>query len=131
MLTIPTTIAALLPLAATSLSSWLNDDGQKPGFNAIIALIAIVLTSVVCVLLSGSIPLGWPLRIVAVLAYIGVLMNGDLSVLYGYLVAKPSPLSPKPAPVNANPVRVPTALVLPPDSTPVPPRASAPPTTSA
>lgn len=92
-MTIPTTIAALLPLFATILSSWLNDDGFKPGVNALIAFFALLLTAIVCLLLSSSIPLTWPLRVVAVLGYIGVLMNGDLSVLYGYLVGKSSPVS--------------------------------------
>jgi|SRR5690348_1611650 len=122
-LTIPTVVAALLPLFTTMLSSWLNSDHFPAGLNALIALTALLLTAVLCELLSGAIPLTWPLRFVAVLGYVAILMNGDLSVLYAYLVAKPGPIGPKPAPANPNPVRVPTALTMP--GAPVPPRASA------
>lgn len=122
-LTIPTVVAALLPLVATMLSSWLSSDRLPAGVNALTALCALLLTAVVCELLSGAIPLTWPLRFLAILGYVAILMNGDLSVLYRYLVAKPGPIGPKPAPANPNPVRVPTALTLP--GTPVPPRASA------
>ena len=129
-LTIPTAIAALLPLFATMLSSWLNDDSFKPGINALIALIAILLTAGACELLAGNVTGDPAASFLAVLGYVGVLMTGDLSVLYQYLVAKPSPVSGPTPPANANPVRVPTALTLPPNATPVPPRASAqPPTT--
>lgn len=120
VVTIPTVIAALLPLFATMLSSWLNDDHFKPGVNAIIALVALIVTAIVCELLSGSIPLTWSLRVVVVLAYVGILMNGDLSVLYTYLVAKPSPVSsalglntPTPTPPQS-PVSAPKPIVIPP-----------------
>jgi hypothetical protein len=96
MITIPTTIAALLPILATIISSWLNDDQLTPGGNALIALAALLVTSAACELLSADLPVSWPLRLVGVLAYIGVLMNGDLSVLYQYLVKQPSPLAPAP-----------------------------------
>lgn len=112
-MTVPVSIAAGLPLLATLLSAFLADDGFKPGVNALIAALALLLTAIACVLLSASIPVTWPLRIIAVLAYVGILMNGDLSVLYQYLVVKPSPFVPRPAPANANPVRIPTPIVMP------------------
>lgn len=113
-LTIPTTIAAILPLLATMLSSWLADDHLAPGINALIALMAILATATACELLgTGLIPGNPAGTALAIAGYVGVLMAGDLSVLYQYLVAKPSPVSPKPAPANANPVRVPSALVMP------------------
>jgi hypothetical protein len=127
-LTIPTAIAALLPLLATMLSSWLNDDHFKPGINALIALIAILLTATICEWLAGGfIPGNEAVSFLAILGYVGVLMAGDFSVLYQYLVAKPSPVSRAlglpVAPANANPVRVPTALVMPtPTSTTEPPK---------
>jgi hypothetical protein len=93
-LTIPTAIAALLPLLATILSSWLNDDHFKPGINALIALIAILLTATICEWLAGGfIPGNEAVSFLAILGYVGVLMAGDFSVLYQYLVAKPSPVS--------------------------------------
>ena len=55
MLTIPTTIAAILPLLATMLSSWLNDDHFRPGINALIALAAILLTATACEMLAGNV----------------------------------------------------------------------------
>lgn len=128
---IPTTIAALLPLGATALSSWLNDDNLAAGANALISLVLILIAAIACMLLSASVPVTWPLRLLAVLGYVGVLMNGDLSVLYGYLVKKPSPIAPRPAPVNVNPLTslgtnaaVPTPITLPSGASPVPPRAS-------
>jgi hypothetical protein len=138
---IPTAIAALLPLLATILSSWLNDDKFKPGVNALIAAVFVLLTAVGCELLSASIPVSWTLRLVGVLVYVGVLMAGDLSVLYQYLVYKPSPLSSalggptaptstQTVTTSAVPASVPTPITLPVGSTPVPQRASAqPPTT--
>lgn len=120
-LTIPATIAALLPLVATMLSSWLNDDNLQPGVNALIALIAILLTATGCELLAGNFTGNVAASFLGILGYVGVLMSGDLSMLYQYLVAKPSPLSKPVAPINANPVRIPTALVIPP-AVPNPPR---------
>lgn len=111
-LTIPTTIAALLPLFATILSSWLNDDGFKPGVNAGIAALAILVTAICCELLAGNITGNPQASFLAVLGYVGVLMAGDFSVLYQYLLAKKSPMStlltpPPVKPANVNPIRMP------------------------
>ena len=116
-LTVPTVIAALLPLLATALSSWLNDDHLPQGINALISLVAIIVTAVGCELLAGGlIPGNWPASFVGVLAYVGILMQGDLATLYTFLVAKPSPVAPAPPPkpANANPIRIPA----PPPTTP-------------
>lgn len=137
---IPTVIAALLPLAATMLSARLNDDGFKPGANALIALVFILLAAIACELLSASIPVTWTLRIIGVLAYVGILMSGDLNVLYQYLIAKPSPISTalggptlatstQTVTTSAVPASVPTPITLPSGASAVPQRASAPPTT--
>lgn len=121
-LTIPTTIAALLPLVATVLSSWLNDDHFKPGVNALIALVAILATATGCELLAGNFTGNWAASVLGGFGYVGVLMAGDFNILYQYLVAKPSPISAAlggTAPANSDPV---TALGT---NAAVPPRASA------
>lgn len=118
-LSIPTTIAAILPLLATMLSSWLADDHLAPGINALIALVAILATATACELLANGIIPGNPAAsFVGVAGYVGVLMAGDLGVLYQYLVAKPGPLVRSVPPANANPVRVPVAITLPPSQPP-------------
>lgn len=132
-LTIPAAIAAILPLLATMLSSYLNDDHLKPGTNALIALAAILITATACEVLAGNVTGNWAASFIGVLGYVGVLMNGDLATLYGYLVAKPSPLAP-PAPARSTPTASvvtkaytpPTPLVLSQGASPVPQRASAP-----
>ena len=130
-LTIPTAIAAILPLLATIISSWLADDKLTRGVNALIALAALLVAAVLCEWLAGGLIPGNPTAsFIGILAYVGVLMSGDLSTLYQYLVYKPSPVAPKPA--NPNPVTspvtsaaVPTPIVLPSGASVVPPRASA------
>lgn len=113
-LTIPTAIAAILPLLATIISSWLADDKLARGVNALIALVALLVAASLCEWLAGGLIPGNPTAsFIGVLAYIGVLMNGDLSTLYQYLMYKPSPVAPRPPiPANPNPVRVPTALTM-------------------
>lgn len=100
--TIPTLIASLLPLIASALSSWLNDDGLPPGRNALIALTAILVTAVACELLAGNFTGNWTASVLGTLGYVGVLMHGDFAVLYDYLLRKKSPIAPPPA----NPSRV-------------------------
>ena len=90
---IPDAIAALLPLLATILSAQLASNHFRPAVNAIISLLAILATAVACELLSADIPASWPLRLAGVLAYVAVLMHGDLHSLYDYLVASPSPVA--------------------------------------
>lgn len=119
---IPVTIAALLPLLATVLSSWLADDHLAAGINALIALVAILVTATGCELLAGNFTGNVSVSFIGTLGYVGVLMNGDLSVLYMYLIAKPSPLSKPVAPANVNPVHVPMALVMPPAQQSEPPK---------
>lgn len=124
--TIPTLIASLLPLIASALSSWLNDDGLPPGRNALIALAAILVTAVVCELLAGNFTGNWTTSVLGVLGYVGVLMHGDFAVLYDYLLRKKSPIAPPPA--NPNPVSaLGTSAFVPTDSsspTAIPKRAS-------
>lgn len=105
-MTIPTAIAALLPFLATALSSWLSDDHLPQKVNALIALAAIVLTAISCELLAGNFTGNWAASFLGTLGYVTILMQGDLSVLYQYLVAKPSPLKPQPP--------APQPIVLPP-----------------
>lgn len=122
-LTVPVAIAALLPWLALALSSWLSNDGLQPGINALIALLAILGAAIGCFLLAGNFTGNWAESVLAVLGYVGILLNGDLATLRDYLFNKRSPTTPDP--INANPVRVPSALVLPPGAPSVPPRASA------
>ena|SRR5258708_738346 len=112
-LTIPTAIAAILPLLATMLSSWLNDDHFRPGINAGIALAFILLTATACELLAGNVTGNISVSFLAVLGYVGVLMSGDLSVLYQYLVAKPSPVSKALGMPVSTSTKGPTPIVMP------------------
>lgn len=93
-LTIPDTIAAILPFLATALSSWLSDDKLKPGINALIALCAILASAVACELLAGNFTGNWAISFLGTLGYVVLILEGDMSVLYGYLLRKPSPVAP-------------------------------------
>src|SRR5262249_39094074 len=73
-LTIPIAIAGFLPLLATGLSSWLADDKLKPGINALIALIAILLAATACELLAGNVTGDPATSFLGILGYVGVLM---------------------------------------------------------
>lgn len=116
-LTIPTAIAAILPLLATIISSWLADDKLTRGVNALIALAALLVAAILCEWLAGGlIPANPAGSFIGILAYVGVLMSGDLSTLYQYLVYKPSPVAPKTLPPTSTqtvPSSVPTPIVLP------------------
>ena len=57
--TIPQTIAALLPLLATMLSSWLSTDRLPRWANALIAFAALIVTAISCVVLAGNSLGGW------------------------------------------------------------------------
>lgn len=111
--TIPTGIAALIPIIATSLSALFITDKLTPKQNALIALAAIVLASIACeaLTLTSGLPGNKAEIFLGTLAYIGVFMHGDLGVLYQSLLTVNSTSSEPPA--NPNPVRVPTALVMP------------------
>lgn len=118
--TIPLGIAAVLPLFATMLSSWLAQD-QFPKFaNALIAFVALVGTAIACVTLAGNFTGNAQVSILATLGYVAVLMQGDLSVLYEYLVSTQGPLNAlKP------PTQQPDPNATIPRLASVPPRASA------
>lgn len=120
--TVPTAIAGLIPILATSLSALFITDKLTAKRNALIALIAIVLTSIACeaLTLTSGLPGNKAEIFLATLGYIGVFMRGDLGILYNSLLTVNSTPTP---PANLNPVRIPTALVMP--SSPIPPRASA------
>jgi hypothetical protein len=131
-LTIPVSIAAILPLLSTALSSYLNDDHLKPRTNALIAFVAILGTATGCELLTGNFTGNWSVSVLGIIGYVALLMHGDLSVLYAFLMLTRSPLAPSPwvQPLRTSPVTraytPPTPIILPPDANPVPPRASAP-----
>ena len=91
-LTIPQQVAALLPLLATMLSGFFSHDRLPRSVNALIALIALVGTAIVCLLLAGNFTGNAQASVLAVLGYVAVLMNSDLRVLYTFLVTSPSPL---------------------------------------
>src|SRR5579885_2347588 len=91
--TVPQAVAALLP-------KWAN---------ALIAFLALVGTAFACVSLSGNFTGNAQTSILLMLSYVAILMNGDLRVLYQFLVAAPSPLAAAvvpdaPAPAAAAPV---------------------------
>lgn len=110
-LTIPDTLVVLLPLLASALSSWLNDDGFQPGANAFIALSAIIVAAVACELLASNFTFSNPAWFFGILGYTALLMKGDLSVLYAYLLKKSSPVSGSKPPQATRPA--PTPLILP------------------
>jgi len=96
--TTPQAIAALLPLIATMLSSWLSQDRLPRFANALIALVALVMTALVCAVLAGNFTGNQQASLLAVLGYVAILMSGDLRVLYQFLVATPGPLAAALAP---------------------------------
>jgi hypothetical protein len=98
-LTIPTTLAAVLPLIATMLSGYLSSDQLKPGINALIALAALIVTALACFFLAGNWTGNWTASILSILGYIALLMSGDLSVLRQWLTTSaPLPLYHRPTP---------------------------------
>lgn len=115
--TIPQDAAFLLPLLGAGLTHWLSSDRLRPWQNASIALIFLVATALACVWLSGNFLLGNPqASVLAVLAYVVLLMNGSLKPILIYVEGIPSPFDTQPTPVNSNPARVPatpTPLALP------------------
>lgn len=104
----PQTIAALLPFFATSLSGWLSQDRLPRRVNALVALVALIGTAFACVLLSGNFTGNAQASTLLVLGYVALLMNGDLSMLRGFLVASSGPLTPL-APAPPAPLASPVA----------------------
>lgn len=119
---IPQDAALILPLVAAGITRWLSSDHLAAWLNALIALLFLVGTAVLCAWLSGTFLLSSPqASVLAVLAYVALLMNGSLRTILLYLESIPSPFdSPKPTPTstqtvttNATPASVPTPIMLP------------------
>lgn len=124
--TIPQDAAFLLPLLGAGLTHWLSSDRLRPWQNASIALIFLVATALACVWLSGNFLLGNPqASVLAVLAYVVLLMNGSLKPILMYVEGIPSPFDTQPTPVMRIPV-TPTPIALP-TSAPASPKAQEPP----
>ncbi len=100
-LTIPQQVAALLPLFATLISGFFSHDRLPRWANALIALIALVATAVVCLWLAGNFTGNAQASVLAVLGYVAILMNGDLRAIYTFLVTVPSPLAALATPQTA------------------------------
>lgn len=104
---IPQTIAAILPFLVALLTSYLRGDKLSVQLNGLIALVAIVLTAIACVWLSGVWTSDFRLLVIAILAYVGYLMRNDYQAVMTWLFIKNSPLPPSNgslAPQNANTV---------------------------
>ena len=91
--TIPQSVAALLPILATALSSWLSHSTLKPGINALIAFVALVGTAIGSAYLAGNFTGNVQTSILVVLAYVVFLMQNDFKTLLQYLVSVPSVLN--------------------------------------
>lgn len=107
--TIPQSVAALLPILATVLSSWLSHSTLKPAINALIAFVALVGTAVASAYLAGNFTGNVQTSILVVLAYVVFLMQNDFQTLLQYLVSAPSILNgftkaPSPVPARASKV---------------------------
>lgn len=113
--TIPQDAAFVLPFIAAGLTHYLASDRLAQWINALIAALFLIATAFLCAWLSGTFILGSPqASVLAILAYVVVLMNGSLKTILYYLESVPSPFDgPAPAPANPNPVRVPVALTMP------------------
>lgn len=123
--TVPTAIAGLIPIIATSLSALFITDKLTAKRNALIALIAIVLTSIVCevLTLTSGLPGNKAEIFLATLGYVGVFMRGDLGVLYQSLLnVNSNNLSGSRITPLGTSAFVPTGSTTP---TVIPPRASA------
>lgn len=132
---IPQDAALVLPLVAAGLTRWLSSDRLAAWANALIALLFLLATAILCAWLSGTFLLSSPqASVLAVLAYVALLMNGSLRTILLYLESIPSPFDVTvPAPfiptqtvtTKATPPSVPMPIVLPSGASAVPPRASA------
>jgi len=128
--TIPQDAAFVLPLIAAGLTHYLISDRLAPWKNAIIAVVFLIATALACAWLSGNFLLGSPqASVLAILAYVVLLMNGSLRTILLYLESIKSPFdSPNSAPTSpqtvTTPVNAPTPIVLPSGMSPVPPRSS-------
>src|SRR5207244_773329 len=89
---IPQSIAALLPILVTMLSSYLTHARLPPWLNALIAALAILLTSVACIWLSGNFTGNIEASVGLVLSYVAFFMRNDFAVLVQYLQAAASPV---------------------------------------
>lgn len=129
--TIPQDVAFLLPLIGAGFTHWLTSDRLAPWKNALIAVIFLVAVALLCAWLSGTFLLGSPqASVLAILAYVVVLMNGSLKMILLYLQSIPSPFDGPAQPTSLKTVTT-QAYVPAGSSTPtiVPPRASQPPST--
>lgn len=123
--TVPTTIAALVPLIGTSLSALFITDKLSPKQNALIALAAILVVSISCeaLTLTSGLPGSKAEIFLATLGYVGVFMKGDLGMLYQSLLnVNSNNLSGSRITPLGTSAFVPTGSTTP---TVIPPRASA------
>lgn len=90
---IPLSIAAALPIVGQIVSSLLIDDRQKPGVNAAIAGVFLLLVAAVCALLAGNFTGNWTLTIGVIVAYCAVLMRSSLGMLTQFFDLVPSPIA--------------------------------------
>jgi predicted PurR-regulated permease PerM len=122
--TLPQTVAMALPFLATMISSWLSQDRLPRLANALIALVAIAITAICCVVLAGNFTGNLRTSVMATLGYVAILMQGDLRVLYQFLVDAPGPLAaalaPEPPPAAKTPP--PQAIMYPSQSQQQPPQ---------
>lgn len=128
--TIPLSIAAALPLAGQIASSLLTDDRQKPGVNALIAAVFLLLVGVVCYLLAGNFTGSPASSIVIIIAYCALLMRGSLGMLMQFFDLTPSPIANAifGKPPTAQPTPAAAPLIVQRANTPAPARvASRPP----
>ena len=90
--TLPQDLAFLLPLVGAGLSNWLASDQLAKWQNAIIAAIALLAVAVLCAWLSGTFLLNSPqASVLAILAYVVLLMNGSFKTILIFLEGVPSP----------------------------------------
>lgn len=101
-ITIPDALTVIIPLMVTALSHYLRDSKLSPMVNGLIALGAILITAVACVLLSTGWTGDFRTFTVAVLLFVGLLAHNDFQAVMSWLFVTPSPVAPATTATTAN-----------------------------
>lgn len=104
--TVPASIAVVLPFIVAVLTSILKDDKLPAWLNALIAFVALLGTSIACEYLTGGFDNHSSLIIVTgILAYVVYLLRNDYQTLLQFLYVKNSPVAPS-TPASTSPAAV-------------------------
>lgn len=119
--TLPDAATFILPILGSIVIHYLKSRSLATWKNALIAGFFLLVVAIFCVWLGdGFVPGNARGSVLAVLAYVMILMQGALKMIMLYFEELASPLASDP-PANPNPIRVRTSYI---DPSSIPPRAS-------